>query len=73
MIVRRSGLLVYSRLVSWKDTLDRVAATAAAAVADGQKGENEGSDNKGEDNPEHDAVNDLHGSLTFLGKLTTKD
>ena len=64
---RRSGL------VSWKDTLDRVAATAAAAVADGQKGENEGSDNKGEDDPEHDAVDDLHGSLTFFGKLTIKD
>lgn len=72
-IMRRSGLLVYSRLAGWKDGIAEVAATAASAMDDRKESENEGSDNKGEDDPEHDAVDDLHGSLTFFDKLTVKD
>lgn len=54
----------------WEDALNRVAATAAATLRDGDKSKNESANNQKEGNPEHDTGDQVEGLLLGVGDRT---
>lgn len=54
----------------WENALNRVAATAAATLRDGDKSKNESANNQKEGNPEHDTGDQVEGLLLSISGRT---